>query len=70
MFQKLQKKIKEFIEEKGQGVVEYAMVLGFVAIIAIWLLKTSNLNTTIEDNVKDVTAAGNAIHTAYTEAAK
>ena len=38
MFQKIQKKIKEFLKEKGQGVVEYVLILGVVALIATALL--------------------------------
>ena len=69
MFQKIQKKVKDFIAEKGQGVVEYAMILGFVAILAIWFLNKSNLTTTIEQNVSDTTSAANAIHTSFAAAA-
>lgn len=30
-------KIKKFFSQKGQGIVEYAMVLGFVALLAVGL---------------------------------
>ncbi|MBR1421663.1 MAG: hypothetical protein IJ575_11505 [Selenomonadaceae bacterium] len=30
-------KIQKFVSEKGQGIVEYAMVLGFVALLAVGL---------------------------------
>ena len=39
MLQKIQKKLKEFFEEKGQGAVEYALVLGFVVIRKIVAIK-------------------------------
>ena len=50
-------KLHALITEKGQGIVEYAMVLGFVAILAVGLW-TSNLFTqsqrivnTVSDNL-------------------
>ena len=51
------KKIREFFAQKGQGVVEYALLLGFVAIIAISLLNASGLRASINDafdNAKSV----------------
>ncbi len=51
MFQKLQKKLKEFFGEKGQGVVEYALVLGFVAVISVILLSKSSLQANIQKNI-------------------
>ena len=51
MFQKLYKKIKEFFEEKGQGVVEYALVLGFVAVISVILLSKSSLQQNVQKNI-------------------
>ena len=30
-------KIQKFFSQKGQGIVEYAMVLGFVALLAVGL---------------------------------
>ena len=68
MFQKLQKKIKELFEEKGQGVVEYALILGVVAILAVTLIQKGNLDGTIEQSLGDVDAAGYKIHTDYTTA--
>ena len=32
---------RKFLAEKGQGIVEYAMVLGFVAILAVGLWNSS-----------------------------
>lgn len=67
MLQKIEKLIQK-LKEKGQGVVEYAMILGFVAILAIWFLNKSALTTKIEQNVSDVTDAADKIHTSYTTA--
>lgn len=58
------KKIREFFQkkssEKGQGTVEYALILGFVAIIAVYMLTGSGLSSDAEKNVAnaDAVAAG------------
>lgn len=54
------KKIRELLIEKGQGIVEYALILGFVAIIAVGLLGGSGLADTVKqniDNMKEVLRA-------------
>ncbi len=58
MLQKLQKKLKAFIEEKGQGVVEYALVLGVVAVLAVYLLSGSDIKGKVID--KGISNAGSA----------
>lgn len=68
MFQKLQKKIKELFEEKGQGVVEYALMLGFVAVIAVYLLTGSNLTEDTKANLDNVDKVATAINKAYEDA--
>ena len=68
MFQKLQKKLKEFFEEKGQGAVEYALVLGFVAVIAVYLLTGSNLTEDTKANLDNVDKVATAITKAYEDA--
>ena len=68
MFQKLQKKIKEFIEEKGQGVVEYAMVLGFVAVIAIYLLTGSSLTENTKANIDNINSVATDINASFVDA--
>lgn len=67
MFQKIQKLIQK-IKEKGQGAVEYALVLGFVAVIAVYLLTGSNLTTSTKNNIKNVNEVATAINASYTEA--
>ncbi len=69
MLQKLQKKIKEFIEEKGQGTVEYALLLGFVAVIAVLIFKENGLQKETKQAIANVTAQGTAV-TALYESAK
>ena len=54
MFQKLQKKIKEFFGEKGQGTVEYALLLGVVALIALSLLNDEGLGDKVTGSVNKV----------------
>lgn len=48
------KKIRELISEKGQGVVEYALILGFVAILAVSLIGGSGLVKAVQDNIDNV----------------
>lgn len=68
MFQKIQKKIQEFLKEKGQGVVEYALILGFVAIIAVYLINNSSLRDNVRQNINDANAVMTDMHKAYTDA--
>ena len=68
------KKIREFFQkkdsEKGQGAVEYALVLGFVAVIAVYLLTGSNLTTDTKANIKNIDNVATAINKEYTDASK
>ena len=53
------KKIKTLISEKGQGMVEYALIIAFVAAIAALAL---NSNDGLGDKIKSAfTAAGGQI---------
>ena len=54
------KKIREFISQKGQGVVEYALLLGFVAILAVSLIGGSGLVDAVQQNISDVKDVLNA----------
>ena len=40
--------------EKGQGVVEYALILGFVSILAVYLVSGSEIIPSIEDLLGDL----------------
>lgn len=60
MFQKIQKLIQK-LKEKGQGAVEYALILGFVAVIVIYMMNASKLESTVEQNVSNANAAGAAV---------
>ena len=68
MLQKLQKKIKEFFEEKGQGVVEYALILGFVAILAVALFQANGLKSKVDGNISAVGGELGAMSDAITGA--
>ncbi len=67
MFQKLQKKLKEFFSEKGQGVVEYALVLGFVAVIAVILLSKSSLQQNVQKNIDNQNTVLSAMDARFSE---
>ena len=50
-------KLKELIDEKGQGIVEYGLILAFVAIIAIAIFANDGLSQSVKDsfdNANDV----------------
>ena len=59
MLQKIQQLVKK-LTEKGQGVIEYALMLGFVAVIAYYLIGTADLDTHVTKNVTNIkTELGN-----------
>ncbi|MBQ3336542.1 MAG: hypothetical protein IJS69_01065 [Selenomonadaceae bacterium] len=66
------KKIREFFQkkdsEKGQGAVEYALVLGFVAIIAVYLLTGSGLQTSTKTNIANTKEVSDQIASDYATA--
>ncbi len=68
MFQKIQKLIQK-IKEKGQGVVEYALILGFVAVIAVYLVSQSGMKDAVKNNVDDAKAVLTNMHSEYSSAA-
>lgn len=45
------KKIREFLSQKGQGVVEYTLLLGVVTVIAVGVFDGSNLKASIQNAV-------------------
>ena len=65
------KKIREFfkkISEKGQGTVEYALILGFVAIIAVYMLTGSGLQTSTKQNITNTDEVLDQMATDYNTA--
>ncbi len=63
-FDKLIKNIRHFIDaESGQGILEYAMILAFVAVMAAFVLTGSatSLKTTINAAFSNVASTLNTI---------
>lgn len=48
------KKIREFFSQKGQGIVEYALILGLAAAIAAGLVGGSGLQAELQQAIKNV----------------
>ena len=48
--------MRKFFTEKGQGIVEYALLLAFVVAIAVWALSDGSLGNAIKTNF-DTTAS-------------
>ena len=65
MFQKLQKKLKEFFGEKGQGAVEYALLLGFVATIIAYFTYSNGLTASTKQAMTNMNAQATAVTAAY-----
>ncbi len=69
MLKKIRELFKQYKEEKGQGVVEYALMLGFVAVLAIYMINNSNLLSDVKTNVGNADKVATAINAQYTSAA-
>ena len=48
-------KIRARLKQKGQGVVEYALLLGFVAIVTVGLISKDGLYTTFQTTLQSLT---------------
>ena len=60
-------KIQKFLSQKGQGIVEYAMVLGFVAVLAIGLWQSGlfeSTQNTFGNVTKNVNTVSNTVEKA------
>ncbi len=69
MLKKIRELFKKYKEEKGQGVVEYALVLGFVAVIAVYLIGSSDLKGQVVDKgVNNAKDAASVMDSAYSSA--
>ena len=64
------KKIREFFSQKGQGVVEYAILLGLAAAIAAALVGGAGLQKHADDAVSHASAVGEAANSYYTAPTK
>ena len=47
-------KIRKFFSDKGQGVVEYALLLGFVAVITVALVNDGGLKDTFKGTLSGI----------------
>lgn len=59
------KKIREFFSQKGQGVVEYAILLGLAAAIAAALVGSTGLQSNANTAVSNAKAVGAAANSGY-----
>ena len=48
-------KIRARLKQKGQGIVEYALLLGFVAIVAVGLVSSDGLYATFQSTLQSIT---------------
>ena len=69
MFQKIQKAFEKFVKEKGQGTVEYALILGFVAVIAVFIFGSSGLKDSIQKNIQNINSVATLMDAEYSKAA-
>ena len=53
MLQTIQQLVKK-LTEKGQGIVEYALILGLAAVIAATLITNDNLKASVSTSVDNV----------------
>lgn len=68
MLKKIRELFKKYKEEKGQGVVEYALVLGFVAVLAVYLIQSSGLESKVQTNVQNAGKTLDAMDSAFSSA--
>lgn len=58
-------KIRQITKEKGQGIVEYAMILGFVAVVAIGLLGSDGLKKQVSTALTNITSQFSTLNKEY-----
>lgn len=58
-------KIRELLKEKGQGIVEYAMILGFVAVVAIGLIGNDGLKKQVSTALTNITSQFTTLNKGY-----
>ena len=65
MIQKLKEKIQSKLSQKGQGMVEYAIIIAAVAVIAMIVLRGGDGASATDENLQG--AVQNAFNTAATK---
>ena len=68
MLQKIQKYVQKFFSQKGQGTVEYALLLAVVAAVAYNLLKSDGIAAQAKQSVANMKTEATQANTLYTEA--
>lgn len=56
---------REFLKRKGQGVVEYALLLGVVAVIVVGFTTDGGLIETFRDTLKNVVGQFTSFNKVY-----
>lgn len=59
------KKIREFFSQKGQGAVEYALLLGFVAIVLVAFSSSDGLIEPIRTALNNIKEQFTTFNSAY-----
>ena len=49
--------MRKLFKEKGQGIVEYALLLAFVVAIALWALQDGTLGKAVSKNFSDTASS-------------
>lgn len=59
------KKIREYFSQKGQGVVEYTLLLGVVAILVIFFVENGGFVDTFHDTLRNIVSQFTTFNSAY-----
>ena len=59
------KKIRKLFAEKGQSIVEYALILGFVAVVTVGLFGSDGLKQTFRDTLTSIMGQFTRYNAAY-----
>lgn len=60
---------REFYTQRGQGIVEYGLIIGFVAVIAIFILNGSGLKENVDKNITNANTVASTMDSEYKKAA-
>jgi|GEM_PF-2598106 len=59
------KKFREYFSQKGQGVVEYALLLGFVAVLIVGFTTSDGLIDTFKTTLQNIVSQFTTFNSAY-----